>query len=155
MQIEIRGDNVVVSKSTRELIEKRCRFAFGRIAAEVGHVRIVVRDLNGPRNGVDIESAVDIRLSRGAEVRAAATDVVVERSADRAIDRAARAAHRLIARRRDVRRDSIRTTLEVYPEQSAGSPVAPEAHQPDKRSRRTGDPSSLRSSGSTLSPATG
>ena len=131
MQIEVRGDNVVVSQQAREVIEKRCRFAFGRIAAEVGHVRIVVRDLNGPRNGVDIESAVDVRLSRGAEVRAAATDVMVERSADRAIDRAARAAHRLIARRRDVRRDSVRTRVEepaLDPAQSEGSPVAPEAH---------------------------
>ena len=112
MNIEVRGDNVNVPEHTRQLIEKRCRFAFGRIVGEVGDVRIVVRDVNGPRRGAgDIECSVDIRMRRGAEVRAAASDSLVQRAAERAVERGARAALRLIARRNQFRRDTARTDL--------------------------------------------
>jgi ribosomal subunit interface protein len=111
MKIEIRGDNVNVPEHTRETIEKRCRFALGRLAGEVGDVRIVVRDVNGPKRGVDIECSIGIRLRRGAEVRSEASHALVQRAAEHALDRGARAAHRLIARRHQFRRDSVRTDV--------------------------------------------
>lgn len=111
MKIEVRGDNVRVPEHTREVIEKRSRFALGRISAAVADVRIVVRDVNGPRRGEDIECSVGIRMRGGAEVRSAATDAMVQRAVECALDRAARAAHRMIARRRHFRRTSVRTDI--------------------------------------------
>ena len=111
MKIEVRGDNVKVPEHTRQVIEKRCRFALGRIAAEVGDVHIVVRDVNGPRRGEDIECSVGIRMRRGAEIRSEASDALVQRAVERALDRAARGAHRVLARRQLFRRDTVRTGL--------------------------------------------
>lgn len=111
MKIEIRGDNVNVPAHTREAIEKRGRFALGRISAEVADVRIVVRDVNGPRGGEDIQCSVGIRMRGGAEVHSEAADAMVQRAAETALHRAARAAHRILARRRHARRPAIRTDL--------------------------------------------
>lgn len=108
MKIEIRGDDFNMSEHTQQAIERKCRLVLGRIVSEVSDVRIIVRDENGPRRGVDLVCAVDIRLRGGAEVRAEAADATALAAAESALDRAARSAHRVIARRHDVRRDSIR-----------------------------------------------
>lgn len=104
MKIEVRGDNVIVPEHTRQIIEKRCRFAFGRIVGEVAGVRVVVRDVNGPRRGEGIECSAGVLMRRGGEIRAEASDGMVQRAAELALERAARAAHRMLARRQHFRR---------------------------------------------------
>ncbi len=108
MRIDIRGDNVVVPEHTRQVIEKKVRLALGRIVGELAEVRVMIHDANGPKNGMDQVCAVDVRLRRGGEVHADATEDTLQDAVDRAIGRAARSAHRLIARQREIRRDSIR-----------------------------------------------
>lgn len=108
MRIEIRGDNVFMSEHAREVIEKKVRLSLGRIVGEIGEVRVLIRDANGPKKGVDQTCTVDVRLRRGGEVRAEATEEMRHDAVDRALGRAARAAHRLIARQSGVRRESIR-----------------------------------------------
>lgn len=111
MRIEIRGDNVNVPRHTRELIDKKCRVALHRLVARISDVRIIVRDENGPRRGIDLTCSVGVRMRGGAELRAEATDALVSVAADLALDRVARAAHRLLARRREYARDNVRFAL--------------------------------------------
>jgi ribosomal subunit interface protein len=108
MRVEIRGDNVNIAEDTRQLIERKCRLALGRIVSEIGDVRVLVRDENGPKQGVDQCCSVAIRFRRGAEIHAEATDATLQNAVDRALTRAARSALRVIARNQEYDRDSIR-----------------------------------------------
>lgn len=108
MRIETRGDNVLVPEHTRQVIEKKVRLALGRVTGEIAEVRVMLRDANGPRSGVDQSCTVDVRLRRGGEIRAEATEEGLQDAIDRALGRASRSAHRLIARQQEIRRDSIR-----------------------------------------------
>lgn len=112
MRVEVRGDNINVPKHTREVIEKKARLTFGRVAGAVAEIRIVIRDANGPRiGGLDRHCAIDVRLRRGGEIRAEAADDVQQDAVDDALDRASRSTLRLIARQQEYRRDSIRFPL--------------------------------------------
>lgn len=112
MKIEVRGDNIQLPQHTRVSIENKCRLAFGRIVSAIGDVRIVFRDENGPRGGVDLRCSVDVRMRSGAEVRAEGVDALAHTAADLAMERAARSAHRTLARRHESGRNSIRFAVD-------------------------------------------
>ncbi len=111
MRIEVRGDNVTVPGHTRQLIDRKTRLALGRIGAAIRIVRIVISDLNGPKQGVDQDCSIQVQLDRGGEVHVSATDRTLHDAIDRALDRAERATARLLARRQDFSRQGLRATV--------------------------------------------
>ena len=115
MRVEIRGDNVNIPDDTRQIIERKCRYALGRIVSEIGDVRVLVRDENGPKQGVDQCCSVAIRFRRGAEVHAEATAATLPNAVDLALARAARSALRVMARTQEYDRDSIRSGTPAGP----------------------------------------
>jgi ribosome hibernation promoting factor len=94
MKIEVRGRGFRVTQALREHLEKRLRFALDRVAPRVEAVTGVLRDVNGPRGGVDKHCEMRARLLGAREVR------VRERDHDlyRAIARAAGALGRGVVR---------------------------------------------------------
>jgi len=105
MQIEIWGREVKVSERLREYIERRVRFALERLAMPIRKVHVQLRDLNGPRGGVDKSCQVRIALAP------AATLVVEHRSSSAyaAIDSALKKAAMSIVRRIQRKQERIRT----------------------------------------------
>ena len=53
MQIEICGREVKLNERLRDYIERRVRFALERLARPIRKVHVQLRDLNGPKGGVD------------------------------------------------------------------------------------------------------
>ena len=62
MQIEIRGREIKVSEWLHKHIERRVHFALERFSERIRKVRVQVRDLNGPRGGVDKSCQLVISL---------------------------------------------------------------------------------------------
>lgn len=62
MQIEICGREIKVSERLHDHIERRVHFALERFAERIRKVRVQVRDLNGPRGGVDKSCQLVISL---------------------------------------------------------------------------------------------
>lgn len=109
MRIEVRGDNVTVSDEVAQIIDRKTRLALGRFASAVATVRIVIRDLNGPREGVDQSCSIKVKLSRGGEVHVGAEDQLRWDAIDRALDRASRSTARLLARQQTFTRHPLRS----------------------------------------------
>lgn len=101
MQIEMCGREVKLSERLRDHIERRVRFALERLARPIRKVHVQLRDLNGPRGGLDKSCQVRVALAP------AATIVVEHRSAsayaavDSALDRAAISMVRRIQRKQE------------------------------------------------------
>lgn len=110
MRIEVRGDNVNVPEHTGQLIDRKTRLALGRMGAAIRNIRIVIEDLNGPKQGVDQRCSVQVQLNRGGEVHVIADDPALHDAIDRALDRAARSTSRLLARRQGFPRQGLRAT---------------------------------------------
>jgi putative sigma-54 modulation protein len=53
MKIDIRSSNLPRSESLHAHIERKLAFALGRFADRIRVVHVRVRDLNGPRGGID------------------------------------------------------------------------------------------------------
>jgi ribosomal subunit interface protein len=101
MQIEICGREVKLNERLRDYIERRVRFALERLARPIRKVHVQLRDLNGPKGGVD--KSCQVRVA----VAPAATLVVEHRSAsayaavDSALDKAAISVVRRIQRNQE------------------------------------------------------
>ena len=65
MQIEVCGREVYVSQQLREYIERRIQFALQRFQ-RIAKIRVKLRDLNGPRGGVDKSCQLTIGLTAAA-----------------------------------------------------------------------------------------
>lgn len=105
MRIEIRGDNVTLSEEVRQTVDRKARLSLGRVAAAIRAVRIVIRDLNGPKSGDDQSCSVQVHLARGGEVHVSAENDALPDAIDRALERASRSTLRMIARQQTFRRE--------------------------------------------------
>lgn len=104
MQFEIRAKDMPISEPLRVHIERRFSFALERFAMRITRVCVNVRDLNGPRGGVD-------KRCRVAIVIMPSTTIVMEDQASNiyaAIDRVADKAGRCIGRRLKRRKGGAR-----------------------------------------------
>lgn len=99
MQIEICGREIKVSERLHDHIERRVHFALERFAERIRKVRVQVRDLNGPRGGVDKSCQLVISLvpastvvleTRGSNIYAA-IDCLAGRAATSIVRRIKRA----------------------------------------------------------------
>jgi putative sigma-54 modulation protein len=104
MQIQISGREVKPSNRLRQHIERRINFALQRFAQHIRKLHVQVRDLNGPRGGVDKSCQLTIFLISGA------TRVLEERAPnpymaiDSLVDKAATSIARRLQRNHDHRR---------------------------------------------------
>jgi putative sigma-54 modulation protein len=111
VQLEIRRRRLEVSEALRTHIECRVRTALGRFSRRVGRVRVYLRDVNGPRGGMDKQCRIVAHLPRfGRPVaRGTGTDpyAVVARTAARLGRAVMRRLKRRTARRRLGRRGAV------------------------------------------------
>jgi hypothetical protein len=90
----IRLDSVTLDEDDRDYIRRRLGEKFGRYAKSVERVSVRLRDINGPRGGVDLLCRIKVVLSdlpsvvveqKAAEYRPALTKALA--SAERAVRR--------------------------------------------------------------------
>jgi ribosomal subunit interface protein len=107
MRLEIRRRRLGVSEALRAHVERRLRTALARFGGRVGLVRVYLRDVNGPRGGVDKRCRIAVHLPRfgRAVASGAGTDpyAVVARTAERLGRAVTRHLKRRAARRRPSR----------------------------------------------------
>jgi hypothetical protein len=98
MQLSIIDQNDSMNQTTREFAERRLRFALSRFSNKIDLVTVVVRDVNGPRGGVDKFCRITVKMRRLANVRITSQDAAVEPCLARAADRVGRAVARAVER---------------------------------------------------------
>lgn len=106
MQLLIRLPQPQPDAALREYVHQRLHFALGRFAPQIRQVRATLRDLNGPRGGVDHEFRLTARLADGQDLSAVARDETPAASVDRAAGRLARAAARCLKKSQSFERRS-------------------------------------------------
>lgn len=104
MKLDIRFHGVSASHSLREHVERRCHFAFSRLAGEIASVVVRVDDVNGPRGGVDKRCRLQLTGPHVGSLHVEETAEDFYGAIDRLMDRAARAAIRAVHRGRSDRR---------------------------------------------------
>ena len=68
MQIQIREREVRLNAQLRQHIERRIHFALERFAERIRKVQVQLRDVNGPRGGIDKNCQMTVYLEPGAPV---------------------------------------------------------------------------------------
>ncbi len=93
-----------LSTSLARLARRRLEFALARFAARVESLTVRLRDLNGPKGGIDRHCLVAVRLSRPRRLIVIEdTDVDAAVALNRAVGRAVGTVARAIQTRRDWR----------------------------------------------------
>lgn len=64
MRLFIFARGISLTKEVRSYVERRLHFASDRFADQIGDVTVVLRDLNGPRGGVDKECIIRVESPR-------------------------------------------------------------------------------------------
>lgn len=104
MNLVMQARNMRLSDRMREWMERRLAFALERFAPQLGEVRAVIEDENGPRGGTDKHCTIEARLKSTGRVIVDVKDADAKSALSRAADRLARRIRDTIERRRDVRR---------------------------------------------------
>lgn len=116
MQIQIESSRLGEQSGSRATLEQRVRYVFRRMQYKVQQIHVSLRDINGPRGGVDKQCRLTLKLEgRGALVVAAQAP-----SSSLALDSALRRASRSLVRlwqrrRRPVRGSSRSDSLALQP----------------------------------------
>lgn len=85
-------------KTVRDVVERRAALKLSRFADLIAAVHVSVRDINGPRGGVDLRCRVRVQLKRGPDVIIQETAASVKDAIIGAFDRAARSVARRLQR---------------------------------------------------------
>lgn len=101
MVCEVCGSSTLATESVVAHVMSRINSAIGRFDDRVGHVRVRLDDVNGPKGGKDKRCTVDISMARGG-----AHVIVRELSEDlyAAITGAAHRVKAVISRKVDLRK---------------------------------------------------
>jgi ribosome-associated translation inhibitor RaiA len=102
MQIELKTENSDLAGALQGYIEQRLSLAIGRLADQVGRVRVKASGKNGPRGGVRNTCRISMDFKPIGRIALQETDVDMHA----AIDRAAARASRLIRQRLEKAQDS-------------------------------------------------
>jgi len=111
MHLWIKGPDRNVGLAIRAFVNDRVVSKLSRVSKMVRSIVISIRDVNGPRGGIDHVIRVIVRLTSGGKI------VVRHRAADAfvgtpiAVRRAVRAVRRELGRRRSNRRQAYRRNL--------------------------------------------
>ena len=103
MHIEVRVKDLELSLKERELIERRVQTALGRHGRHIANVRVMLRDINGPRGGADKKCSLQITGLRSWSVNLTelGDDPLV--AVDKVVDRAVISVERAISRARTIK----------------------------------------------------
>jgi len=105
MRLSVSGDNIYISEKLRECISRCVHFALGRFSLLIDRVAIRVRDINGPRGGIDksCQVIVKINMTRSCPVVITDDDESLPVAISHAIEKAGRAVARAVERKRHKR----------------------------------------------------
>ncbi|WP_246137716.1 HPF/RaiA family ribosome-associated protein [Myxococcus llanfairpwllgwyngyllgogerychwyrndrobwllllantysiliogogogochensis] len=109
MRIEIRARHFTLTDTLRNHVERRARFAMGRLSDRVREVMVRLEDINGPRGGVDKVAKVTVQLEQGGQLAAEAVDASFAGAVDRALERAGHAVGKSLGRTHRSDGESVRT----------------------------------------------
>lgn len=97
MKIQTRGKGVVISKEVLSHIDRRIYFALGRFVDQIEQLRVLLGDINGPKNDVDKGCRITVCLRGNSSIRIEQVDEDILSAINTASDRIGR----LVARRLD------------------------------------------------------
>ena len=100
MELMIRQHDVSVDEALREHIDRRINAALDRFEARISRVTVRLRDLNGPRGGLDKECRIAIKLIPSGELFIEQRDDSLHAAVATAADRAAEVVRRAVSRRK-------------------------------------------------------
>ena len=103
MEFQLRGQRLALSDALKAYTERRVGFALAGITEHVKDVDIRLRDVNGPRGGIDKSCAITVAIRRLGVVFASARGVDAYATIDRAASRIRSVLARRLSRRRDRR----------------------------------------------------
>jgi len=103
MRFDVRRQQVDISGSQREHLERRLHFALGRFTQAIRRVVVFLSDQNGPRGGLDKLCRLVIQPKAGNEVVVETRGGSVDDAVDQAADRASLTLARRLARMRGSR----------------------------------------------------
>jgi ribosome-associated translation inhibitor RaiA len=105
MRLNIHWKNVRPSATAQAYVERRLRFALGRLTTRISRVLVKLKDLNGPRGGVDKSCQLVVSFPRSNPLIVEHRDASWLRALDLAAERLAHAVRRTLKRRFRNRRD--------------------------------------------------
>jgi ribosome-associated translation inhibitor RaiA len=100
VRLEIRSPRLRLGETMRAYVERRMRFALGRMASTLGQVVVRLADVNGPRGGEDKRCRVSLAVRPHTRIIVEEVDHDLYAAIDRAAGRAGRIAARAVGRRR-------------------------------------------------------
>lgn len=98
--VNVRATDVDVSDETRAYIRRKLGTKLGKFALSIERVSVRLRDVNGPRGGIDHQCRVKVVLSGLPSVVVDVRNASVQVSIDEAISAATRSVRRSLQRRR-------------------------------------------------------
>ena len=101
MKLSIVDRDKCLTPSIRELAKRRLFFALSRFDSKIDDVTLTVRDLNGPKGGVDKRCQLRIKLRYGDSVILTNLDSTLEACISHLADRAGRTIARRVSRFQD------------------------------------------------------
>lgn len=115
MRIESRG--IELSEALRSYIEHRLRLSLRRFGDKLDRVMVRLKDVNGPRGGVDKRCRVSMRLGRHGKVRLEQTHADIYEAIRSASARLRNSISRRANRTKKPRRrlESVRKPVRVRP----------------------------------------
>jgi hypothetical protein len=106
MQIRIESSRLDEARKSRATLEQRVRFVLRRLHCKVQHARVSLRDINGPRGGVDKQCRLMLRTDGYGTLVVTSQARSSAHALDHALKRASQSLVRLWQRKRRPTRGS-------------------------------------------------
>jgi putative sigma-54 modulation protein len=117
MHIWIKGRDRNLNDAMRAFVEGHVLSKLPKVSKMIRSIAIVIRDVNGPRGGIDHVIRIVVRLTSGGKIVVRHRDLDAYTGAPIAIARAVRAVRREVGRRRSIRRQAYRRNLVAQAQQ--------------------------------------
>lgn len=104
MHIDIHGLNIQPTDAMRIYMHRRIQTSLDHLHHAVRGVVLRIKDINGPRGGVNKRCQISVQLTSGERIFIEDIDEDVYRVVDRITTRTKHTIARFVARRRDLRR---------------------------------------------------
>jgi len=104
MELQIRGLNINPTDALSLYIHRRMNAALDRMSHEIRDATLRLKDINGPRGGINKSVRVMLRLTSGERIVLEHTDEDIYRAVDGVAARTKHTVGRRLDRRRDRRR---------------------------------------------------
>ncbi|MBM83516.1 MAG: hypothetical protein CMJ78_23400 [Planctomycetaceae bacterium] len=113
MRIDILNHTRDASERLTHFIESKSAESIERFEDHIDHATVTVRDVNGPRRGIDVMCQISINMGSMGTVVVHTTADGVYKSLNHCLEQAARGIQRRLDRRRDRRHHNRRELMVV------------------------------------------